>query len=163
MVGYEFPRTLEPTYKVIQVYPNGTYGKLRISKDIIFDDMIDFKTETGYPTDSAFNVGIDEQERTVTDTPPAQTPPVLPAPIIQPPYLKLFLDKTLARSKHPTRASPSPSLPLQGFSNHNLLVPLSHYRTLYRHRPHWHRPRRDYLNPGSPPHQTLSLGPSASL
>jgi hypothetical protein len=81
MVGYEFPRTLEPTYEVIQVYPNGTYGKLRISKDVIFDDMIDFKTETGYPTDSALNVGIDEQERTVPDTPLALTPPVLPNPI----------------------------------------------------------------------------------
>ena len=41
--------------------------------DVIFDDIRDFKTETGYPTDSAFNVGIDEQERTVPDTPPAQT------------------------------------------------------------------------------------------
>jgi hypothetical protein len=82
MVGYEFPRTLEPTYKVIQVYPNGTYGKLRISKDVIFDDMIDFKTETGYPTDSAFNVGIDEQDKSVPHTPPVITPPVLPAPII---------------------------------------------------------------------------------
>jgi hypothetical protein len=60
MVGYEFPRTLESTHKVIQVYTNGTYGKLRISEDVIFDDMIGFKTETGYPTDSAFNVGIDE-------------------------------------------------------------------------------------------------------
>ena len=50
MVGYEFPRTLESTYKVIQVYSSGTYGKLRISEDVIFDDMIDFKTKTRLDT-----------------------------------------------------------------------------------------------------------------
>jgi hypothetical protein len=64
-VGYESSRTLEPTFKVIQVHPNGTYGKVRISKDIIFDDTIDFDTETVSPSDSDFNRGIDEQERIV--------------------------------------------------------------------------------------------------
>jgi hypothetical protein len=70
-VGYESSRTLEPTFKVIQVHPNGTYGKVRISKDVTFDDTIDFHNETVSPTDTDFNRGIDEQERIV---------PVVPAP-----------------------------------------------------------------------------------
>jgi hypothetical protein len=60
-VGYESSRTLEPTKKVIQVHPNGTHGKVRISEDFIFDDTIAFHTETGSPTDLEFNRGIDEQ------------------------------------------------------------------------------------------------------
>ena len=111
-----------------------------------------------------FNVGIDEQERTVPDTPPAQTPPVLPALIIL-----AALPKALpGQAKHPTRTSQSPSLPQQGLSNHNPLVPLRHHHTLYLHHSHWHcpcthHPRLDYLNPGSAPHQTLSLGKACDI
>jgi hypothetical protein len=59
-VGYESSRTLEPTFKVIQVRPNGTYGKVRISKDVIFDDTIDFHTEIVSPSDSDLKRSIDE-------------------------------------------------------------------------------------------------------
>ena len=75
-VGYEFPRTLEPTDKVIQVYPNGTYGKLRISKDVIFHDAIDFTNEDGYPNNSDFNMNIDQHESGVPDVPAPMIPMV---------------------------------------------------------------------------------------
>ena len=103
-VGYESTRTLEPTYKVIQVHPNGTYGKVRISKDVIFDDTIDFHTETESPTDSEFNRGIDEQER-ILDAPAlplvrAPSVPIIPVPmpIIAPsPIIPKALPKALPR------------------------------------------------------------------
>jgi hypothetical protein len=69
-VGYE--SSLEPTFKVIHVRPNGTYGKVRISKDVIFDDTIDFHTEIVSPSDSDFTRSIDEKERIV---------PIVPAPM----------------------------------------------------------------------------------
>jgi hypothetical protein len=45
-VGYESSGTLKPTFKVIQVHPNGTYGKVRVSRDVIFDDTIEFHLQT---------------------------------------------------------------------------------------------------------------------
>jgi hypothetical protein len=80
-LGYESSRTLEPTFKVIQVHSNGTYGKVGISKDVIFDDTIDFHNETVSPPDSDFNRGIDEQDRIV---PVIRAPMPLIAPSVQP-------------------------------------------------------------------------------
>jgi hypothetical protein len=105
-VGYKSSRTLEPTFKVIQVHPNGTYGKVRISKDVIFDDTIDFHSETVSPLDSDFNRGIDKQERIV---------PVVPAPmpVIAPyysayAYHSAFSDNTKSPSESPSTTRRSP-------------------------------------------------------
>lgn len=43
-VGYDFTSTLTRTYFVIEINSNGTYGKVRSSKDIIFDQSINFPT-----------------------------------------------------------------------------------------------------------------------
>ena len=54
-LGYDRGRLLEPRYRVIQVNPNGTYGVMRISKDVLFDDTIDFKdANIRYPDESEF-------------------------------------------------------------------------------------------------------------
>lgn len=82
-VGYDFTRTLEPHFKVLQVYDNNTYGLVRISKDVIFDDLIDFvDNEAELPIDSDFpDLLIDEQEAPVL-IPPALMPAIVPPPII---------------------------------------------------------------------------------
>jgi hypothetical protein len=43
MVGYSYTSTLEPVYKYVEIYDNGTYGQVRVSKDVIFDINIDFR------------------------------------------------------------------------------------------------------------------------
>jgi hypothetical protein len=63
------------------VHRDGTYGKVRISEDVIFDETIDSHTETVSPSGSDFNRGIDEQERIVPVV-PAPTPVI--APTVQP-------------------------------------------------------------------------------
>ena len=61
--GYDRGRLLEPCCRVILVHPNGTYGVVRISKDIIFDDTIDFKDEnTRYPIESEFMTLNDDEQ-----------------------------------------------------------------------------------------------------
>jgi hypothetical protein len=42
-------------YKYIEVYADGTYGKVRVSKDIIFDQSINFtSSRQEMPTENAF-------------------------------------------------------------------------------------------------------------
>ena len=36
-IGYDMTTTLEPTYKVIEIFDKGKYGAVTISKDVIFD------------------------------------------------------------------------------------------------------------------------------
>jgi hypothetical protein len=116
-VGYESARTLEPTFKVIQAHPNGTYGKVRVSKNVIFDDTVNFHSETESPTDSDFTRGIDGQERIA---------PVVPAPMchstISPNYSGTYanhsaasdntksLQKALPRQDARPVKDPSPAL-----------------------------------------------------
>jgi hypothetical protein len=77
-VGYDFVHTLTPTYKVMQVYPNGTYGVVRNSKDVIFDTTIDFKdVNTIFPEDTTF------EEYCIGPEPPLQLPQYAPpAPLL---------------------------------------------------------------------------------
>jgi hypothetical protein len=52
---------MRANYKVIEVRPNGSYGIVRISKDVIFDKYINFKSTdlTTLPTDQDFeNIGL---------------------------------------------------------------------------------------------------------
>jgi hypothetical protein len=57
-VGYDYTSVLHRTYKVIEVYANGRFGKVRSSKDVIFDYSINFRSAcpTDLPTDAAFDI-----------------------------------------------------------------------------------------------------------
>ena len=56
-VGYSYSRYLQPCYRVVARYANGTYGRVRITKDVIFDLTINFKSdlEKDLPTIGEFN------------------------------------------------------------------------------------------------------------
>ena len=54
-VGYDLSRTLEPSFKVIEILPTGIYGKIRTSKDVIFDMEYNFKNTDEYPSDLDFS------------------------------------------------------------------------------------------------------------
>ena len=41
-VGYDYTSILSRTYYVIEIHSNGTYGKVRSSKDVIFDQSLNF-------------------------------------------------------------------------------------------------------------------------
>ena len=41
-VGYDYTSTLTKTYFVIEIHSGGTYGKVRSSTDVIFDQSINF-------------------------------------------------------------------------------------------------------------------------
>ena len=85
-LGYDRGRLLEPRYRVIQVHPNGSYGVVRISKDVLFDDTIDFKDENSrYPTESEFTTLNDEEQD--LDQASGLANPIIPAvvlPILNP-------------------------------------------------------------------------------
>ena len=56
-VGYSYAKYLQPCYRVVARYANGTYGRVRITKDVIFDLTINFKSdlEIDLPTQGEFN------------------------------------------------------------------------------------------------------------
>ena len=56
-VRYSYSRYLQPCYRVVARYANGTYGRVRITKDVIFDLTINFKSELekDLPTIGEFN------------------------------------------------------------------------------------------------------------
>jgi hypothetical protein len=57
-VGYSYTTVLTKTYKYIEVYADGTYGKVRVSKDVIFDLSINFTSmRQAMPTEDAFGYG----------------------------------------------------------------------------------------------------------
>ena len=44
-VGYSYAKYLQPCYRVVAKYANGTYGRVCITKDVIFDLTINFKSD----------------------------------------------------------------------------------------------------------------------
>ena len=54
-VGYDLSRTLEPCFKVIEIHPTGIYGKLRTSKDVIFDNEYNYNNTDEHPSDLDFS------------------------------------------------------------------------------------------------------------
>ena len=56
-VGYSCAKYLQPCYRVVAKYANGTYGRVSITKDVIFDLTINFKSdlEKDLPTLGEFN------------------------------------------------------------------------------------------------------------
>ena len=57
-VGYSYAKYLQPCYRVVAKYANGTYGRVRITKDVIFVLTINFKSdlEKDLPTLGEFKV-----------------------------------------------------------------------------------------------------------
>jgi hypothetical protein len=85
-VGYHYSSTLEPVYKVLQVYPTGVYGTIRISKDVIFDSSIDLRDtdDSNIPDDLLF-LPTTPGEPTTVAAPSTQLvapPHTVPPPII---------------------------------------------------------------------------------
>lgn len=80
LVGYSYSSTIEPVYKVIPVNANGSYGRVRISKDVIFDLNINFRlpVEDTHPTEADFT-------RLTTDAPPEPSEPEPDPPVDQTP------------------------------------------------------------------------------
>ena len=140
-VGYDYTHLLEPSFKVIEVKPNGTYGQVRISRDVIFDDTIDFKDpNTIYPPDEDFEfLHPDEQDKALQcgpiipiipdaalidqDLPPLPQPLPLydiPAPA---PHLPAALPRQDARAKKVHFGAGS-KIPFHaGIYNHPLVAP----------------------------------------
>ena len=56
-VGYSYSKCLQPCYRAVAKYANGTYGRVRITKDVIFDMNINFRfeLESDLPTDAEIN------------------------------------------------------------------------------------------------------------
>ena len=56
-VGYSYSKFLQSCYRVVTQFANGTYGRLRITKDVIFDLTIITKSEleTDLPTSEKFD------------------------------------------------------------------------------------------------------------
>jgi hypothetical protein len=99
--GYSYTTVLTKTYKYIEVYANGTYGKVRVRKDVIFDQSIHSTSmRQAMPTEDAFGYGqtlsyplnarndkhrvrfSDSHMLSRTGEPPVPTPPI--APILKP-------------------------------------------------------------------------------
>jgi hypothetical protein len=154
---------------------------VRVSKDVIFDDKIDFHNDTVSPSDSDFNRGIDEQERIVPVVPapmpviaPSVQPIPAPVPSIAPsPIIPKALSKALPRQDAPPYKAPvartvvPPPKPAGLLGTQSLLFQ-SYYHPLYHRDSHRHRlmqyhPRSQSCNPGSALIVTLSPDPSASL
>ena len=56
-VGYSYFKFLQPCYKVVARYSNGTYGHVRHTKDVIFDMNVNFYSvdDTDLPSEQEFN------------------------------------------------------------------------------------------------------------
>ena len=70
-VGYDLSRTLEPSFKVIEILPTGIYGKIRTSKDVIFDKDNNYKNTDEYPTDLDFDQLYQNSNIDISMVPPA--------------------------------------------------------------------------------------------
>lgn len=55
-IGYDYTTIMRACYVVVPVLSSGTYGKVRVSKDVIFDDSINFSDNdpATFPSDLAF-------------------------------------------------------------------------------------------------------------
>ena len=97
-VGYS--KYLQPSYRVVAKYANGTYGQVGIAKDVIFDMNVNFRSEleSDLPTEAEFNSipslelvahedNADALRRQLIIAPAIQEEPVPdipPAPVIHP-------------------------------------------------------------------------------
>ena len=111
-VGYDFSRTLEPCFKVIEIHSTGTYGKVRLSKDVLFDRDINFNSSDEYPTDLDFARlhlgGI---------PPPAPAPLAVVAPVVVPVVNSVPVDDKVLPVPVPHRTTPLNNIPNKNLQN----------------------------------------------
>ena len=52
-LGYSYCKFLQPCYKVVARYSNGTYGRVRHTKDVIIDMNVNFHSmdDTDFPSE----------------------------------------------------------------------------------------------------------------
>ena len=117
-VGYSYTTILTKTYKYIEVYADGTYGKVRVSKDnIIFDQSINFTmsrqeitTEDafGYASVLQFPLSANRADRRVhfSDTPVLSRFPPRPGDLPTPPLASIL---KVPPSQDTPRVDPLPS------------------------------------------------------
>ena len=87
MVGYVFTSVEFKQYYVVRNYGKGVYGKVRLSKDVVFDDYQHYleRTTNDYPLDP--NFVLDE----TPDADPVAIPvPLEPAPAAPDPHHGIF-------------------------------------------------------------------------
>ena len=70
-VGYDLSRTLEPSFKVIEILPTGIYGKIRTNKDVIFDKDTNYNNTDEYPSDLDFTSLHQNINNDISAVPPA--------------------------------------------------------------------------------------------
>ena len=79
-VGYDYTSTLTKTYFVIEIHSDGTYGKVRSSKDVIFDQSLNFNAST----DTASPNTASPDTASPDTAPPVTAPPVIDLPVHAP-------------------------------------------------------------------------------
>ena len=127
-VGYHSTSIMTRTYRVMEIYASGTYGKVRTCKDVIFDESIDFLNPdpSSMPSEVDFNVDAiavsttPDTERHVAFVPtsistPASLPPALLTAPLPPPLSvpgsshpvppSALKGSRLAQTAFPTRTS----------------------------------------------------------
>ena len=69
--GYDLSRTLELSFKVIEILPTGIYGKIRTSKDVIFDKDTNYNNTDEYPSNLDFTSLHQNINDDISAVPPA--------------------------------------------------------------------------------------------
>ena len=70
-VGYDLSRTLEPSFKVIEILPTGIYGKIGTGKDVIFDKDTNYNNSDNYSSDLDFTSLHQNINDDISAVPPA--------------------------------------------------------------------------------------------
>ena len=105
-VGYLFTSTLFQNFNVLEVYPNGKYGTVRNSKDVIFDESINFLNPdpNKFPEDNDFHpVDLEDLD---SSSPKTLIPPLIPPP--EPPPVKSHV---IGSNNHKNDATASERFP----------------------------------------------------
>jgi hypothetical protein len=152
-VGYSYSSLLTATYMVIEILDKGKYGQIRCSKDVIFDNSLNFSAEVAqdFPTDSDFAaLHIDDTVPDLLEQEHALEPPVIdvdkfvpqpdpPAPYL-PPYVPIPRHPYVAIHGQPQPApllDPVPDIPeepdaVYWYSARSHEVPLVEAETCYQ-------------------------------
>ena len=123
-VGYDYTSTLSRTYNVIEIHANGTYGKVRRSKDVIFDQSINFPQDI---PDSAPPLPSTHSP-TIAPTVEHTDIPV-PAPVVQHTTPGVQRTDTPPLPTRTIRERPKPSNSFVNFEEPDLPVYWYHYQT----------------------------------
>ena len=146
LVGYSHTGQLERVYKVIPVNANGSYGRVRISKDVIFDLNINFTlpVDSLHPTEMDFSRASDPtahtgETSTLLSVPSASlehaaptTPPEPPEPEPDPapdPYVEHYDEEGNIQYWYDlAQTDPAHMIALLQAYHHLLVMPASDHR-----------------------------------